>query len=59
MSNENQPVVDEQTLYTVLLERGWATEDEIEAAQIDIDMGMANGPLEKRLFEKGIITEKD
>ena len=59
MGDDNNPTLDENIVLTVLTERGWATEDEIDAAQIDIDMGMASGPLERRLLEKGIITEKD
>lgn len=59
MSESSPPVLDEKTVISVLVERGWATEDEIEEAHIDLDMGMFRGPLEIRLLDKGVITEKD
>ena len=58
MSEQSPRPLDEKTLLTVLRERGWASNDDIEAAQIDIDMGMANGPLERRLHEKNVISDE-
>ena len=57
MSEQTPTSLDEKTLLTVLRERAWASDDDIEAAQIDIDMGMADGPLEKRLLAKNVINQ--
>ncbi len=59
VTDNASPVLDEKTLINVLLERGWATEDDIEAAKMDIGMGMSDETLEKILHKKGIISDKD
>lgn len=57
MSDSQSTACDEKTLLTVLRERAWANDDAINNARLGIDMGMHQGPLEKCLLEKKIISD--
>ncbi|NRA38816.1 MAG: serine/threonine protein kinase [Planctomycetes bacterium] len=57
MSENGTANCDEKTLVTVLLERDWATSEQIETARMDLDMGLHDGPLEKCLLDKNSIIE--